>query len=162
MLTVQNVPEHGGWKALRIPVDACTINMLSFSVALAPLGAERCCLLSSGCWLTDIHDQMKPRQESRLIKKKSCLQHVLRNVGRAKTALAEWSQGLCNYPAEVEISDKNRNLIENLSPKCSSFFLEAILIWTLKAITFWPLGFISSLQPSMKQIFHSWVFWWLL
>lgn len=43
--------------------------MLSFSVALAPLGAERCCLLSSVCWLTDIHDQMKPRQESRLIKK---------------------------------------------------------------------------------------------
>lgn len=49
MLTVQNVLEHGGWKALRIPVDACTINMLSFSVALAPLGAERCCLLSSVC-----------------------------------------------------------------------------------------------------------------
>lgn len=110
MLTVQNVPEQGCWKALRIPVDVYMINMLSFSVPLAPLGAERCCLLSSVCWITDIHDQMKPRQESSLIK--FCLQHVPRNVDRAKTTLAERSQELCNYPAEAEISHKNRNRIE--------------------------------------------------
>lgn len=49
VLSVRYVPEHGCWKALHIPVGVCTINMLSFSVALAPLGAERCCLLSSVC-----------------------------------------------------------------------------------------------------------------
>lgn len=35
----------------------------------------------------------------------------------AKAMQAKWSQGLCNYPAEVEISDKNRDLIENVSIK---------------------------------------------
>ena len=72
------------------------------------------------CRITDIPDQIKSRQESVLIKilPTACT----KKVSRAKTMQAKQTQGLCNYPAKVEISDKNRDLTENVSIKMKPHF----------------------------------------